>query len=211
MLFSLFVSVFILNFSIDIFINNIKGYLNNYLNNYTQIALNNAIIEISNKYDYETSGFVRVNTSASGQTSYIETDTISINEFKGKVTNKIIENLKKQKEKHVSFKILNMLGNTYWMNKGPSVKITVFPIGNVKTDLISKFSQAGVNQTMHELIMTAELEARVIFPLGSIKKQGKANIPISNTVIVGEVPDSYVNVTSDSESVRDDILQLAIQ
>lgn len=200
-----------LNFSLDIFINNIREYLNNFLNNYTQTALNNAIIEVSKNYDYETSGFVRVNTSASGQTSYIETDTISVNEFKGKVTNRIIERLKKENAKEVNFKILNLLGNTYWMNKGPSIKITVFPVGNVKTDLTSKFSQAGVNQTMHELIMTAELEARIIFPLGSIKKQGKANIPISNTVIVGDVPDSYVNVTSDSDALRDDILQLAIQ
>ncbi len=206
---TLTVTVMAFNFALDIFLRNISEYLENYLNNYTQMALNNAIIEISNNYDFETTGFVRVNTSASGQTAYVETDTISINEFKGKVANKIIENMRKDNKKDVNFKVLNLLGNTYWINKGPSIKITVFPIGNVKTDLNSKFSQAGVNQTMHELVMTAELEARIVFPFGSIKKNGKANIPISNTVIVGEVPDSYVNVTSDTENLRDDILQLA--
>ena len=203
--------IIILNFTTDIFVRNLNEYIDNYLDNYAQEALNDAIIAVTAQYDFDTSTFVRVNTSASGQTSYLETDTIAVNEFKSKVGNKIIENLSKNDKKTIGFKILNMLGNTYLINKGPSLKITVFPVGSATTNLVSKFSSSGVNQTMHELLMTVNIKTRVVFPFGSVKKTGSAAVPVTNTVIVGEVPDSYVNVTSDDENLKNDILQLATE
>lgn len=204
-----FLVIVLFNVTIKIFISNLNAYLETYLDNFAQKALNDAIIDVTHEYDFEVSAFVRVTTTASGNTAYLETDTISVNEFKSKVSNKIIESLSKDNKKIIKLRILNMLGNTYWINRGPAMEVVVFPVGSAVSDLNSSFSDAGVNQTMHELSMSVKIQTKVVFPFCTVKRSGEASVPISNTVIVGEVPDSYVNVTSDPESVKGDVLQLA--
>ena len=106
---------------------------------------------------------------------------------------------------------LNLFGDSIFINTGPIIKVSVYPAGEIDTDFYSSFKSAGVNQTMHELIFQIKINSRVVFPLGSVRKTTCSKIVVANTVVVGTVPDSYVNVTSDEENLKNDILQLSEQ
>lgn len=53
--------------------------------------------------------------------------------------------------------------------------------------------------------MIMEANVRVVIPLGSDTAHIKTRVPVTETIIVGEVPDYYINV-QDGES--DNILNL---
>ena len=77
---------------------------------------------------------------------------------------------------------------------GPQLKVSIEPIGTVYVDFKTSFESAGINQTRHTIYLEAKTQVKVVIPLTTSTKEVKVKIPICETIIVGEVPESYVNV-----------------
>ena len=77
---------------------------------------------------------------------------------------------------------------------GPQLKVSIEPIGTVSVDFKTSFESAGINQTRHTIYLEAKTQVKVVIPLTTSTKEVKVKIPICETIIVGEVPESYVNV-----------------
>ncbi|MNI76096.1 Sporulation protein YunB [compost metagenome] len=78
--------------------------------------------------------------------------------------------------------------NVILSNLGPSVKVRMLPIGSVKTNYISEFESAGINQTRHKIYLEVETSIKVIIATKSDEVQIKNTIPVAETIIVGKVP-----------------------
>lgn len=68
------------------------------------------------------------------------------------------------------------------------------PQGSVTVDFTSEFIESGINQTVHRVILIIKTNVRIIVPLATETEKVITQIPIAETVIVGEVPDSYISV-----------------
>ena len=67
-------------------------------------------------------------------------------------------------------------------------------------DFKTDFESSGINQTRHKIYLEAKTQVKVIVPLTTSIKEVKAQIPISETVIIGDVPNSYVNIPKEEVS-----------
>ena len=56
------------------------------------------------------------------------------------------------------------------------------------------FESQGINQTKYRIYITVESSIRVLRPFSSGDLKVRNKDLVAETVIVGEVPDSYVNV-----------------
>ena len=91
----------------------------------------------------------------------------------------------------------NFTGNKLISGYGPDIRVKVIPVGTVTTDFKTEFISAGINQTRHRIYLEAKTQVKVVIPLTTSTKEVKAQIPICETIIVGEVPESYVNVPAE--------------
>uniref|UniRef100_UPI001A92EF92 sporulation protein YunB n=1 Tax=Clostridioides difficile TaxID=1496 RepID=UPI001A92EF92 len=64
----------------------------------------------------------------------------------------------------------------------------------VSVNFKTEFESSGINQTRHRIYLEAQTQVKVVIPLITSTKQIKAQIPICETIIVGDVPESYVNI-----------------
>lgn len=76
--------------------------------------------------------------------------------------------------------------------KGPSVNVIVSPIGNVHCTLTSTFTSAGINQTLYRIYVNVECLVDIIIPTSHLEVQMTTPILISENLIVGEVPDTFL-------------------
>ena len=80
----------------------------------------------------------------------------------------------------------------------PSINIRIIPQGSVAVDFATEFESSGINQTRHRIYIIVVTDIKMIVPLVSENLRITTNIPIAETIIVGDVPEEYVNVPKEN-------------
>jgi sporulation protein YunB len=78
------------------------------------------------------------------------------------------------------------------VGRGPRVKVKMTPIGSVVCKFISHFESAGINQTIHKIYVNIKATVGVVMPLSSRSFTAEQQVLISESVIVGQVPEVYL-------------------
>lgn len=78
-------------------------------------------------------------------------------------------------------------------------------VGNVETDLVSQFSQSGINQTLHRIYLNVNCTVTILTPFDTIEQSITNQVLIAEAVIVGEVPSTYYNLNGVKE---DNLIEL---
>ena len=129
-----------------------------------------------------------------GKITMIESNTVMMNKVASDVALRIQEELKQVKTTTSYIPIGTALGSPILAKYGPQLKVSIEPIGTVYVNFKTDFEDAGINQTRHRIYLEVNTKVKVVIPLTTDTKEVKAEIPICETVIVGDVPNSYINI-----------------
>ena len=78
----------------------------------------------------------------------------------------------------------------------------ILPIGAVHASFDTEFESAGINQTRHRIFLKLRATVSLIIPTGSQIVEVESIMPIAESIIVGGVPDSFVDVGSELEMLE---------
>ena len=85
----------------------------------------------------------------------------------------------------------------------------MIPFGKIHVDFETRFMEAGINQTRHEINVTVALDVALLMSnRQTTTAKIETTVPVSETVIVGDVPDSYTNFITDEQHARDDAVNM---
>lgn len=158
-------------------------------------SINKAVGDIiKDKINY--SDLVLTKSDANGKISMVQSNTILMNQIASDVAIQIQNELKKEKTTTSYIPIGTALGSPILAKYGPQVKVSIEPIGTVNVNFSTKFEDAGINQTRHRIYLEVKAQVNVVIPLSTEPKEVKAQVPICETIIIGEVPQSYVDTSS---------------
>lgn len=159
-------------------------------------SINQAVAElVEGKINYED--LMDVQLDKDGKITMIQANTIMMNELASAVALEIQDELKKGKTSSAYIPIGTALGSPILAKYGPKLEVSTEPIGTISVNFKTKFESSGINQTRHRIYLEAKTQVKVIIPLITSTKEIKAQIPICETIIVGDVPNSYVNIPED--------------
>jgi sporulation protein YunB len=74
---------------------------------------------------------------------------------------------------------------------GPDIPIKLTPAGAAKVDLNTRYQNAGINMILVEVYIKIAVEVTVIVPLISAPEVVETELPISYSLVVGDVPTYY--------------------
>ena len=93
----------------------------------------------------------------------------------------------------VDIPIMNLLGSALFMNHGPSLSVDVTMLSSSTAGFRSEMTSAGINQTRHQIFLELDVQLSFLMPWRGMDTSVQTEILISETVIVGQVPGSYMN------------------
>ena len=100
------------------------------------------------------------------------------------------------------------LGNATGMDllygRGPKIPLRMIPLGSANADFVSVFTNAGINQTRHQVVIEAEVELSVLAPGSETTLTVSSQISVAETVLIGNVPDSYTYLDTQGENLLQD-------
>lgn len=131
-----------------------------------------------------------------GNISMMQANSLQINAL----TRELAKNCEKKIEDigrvGVTIPIGTFTGIPLLVGRGPRVSIKMIPIGAVVCKFVSNFESAGINQTLHKIYVNINAQIGVVFPLNSVSFNSEQQVLISECVIIGQVPEVYLNSES---------------
>lgn len=153
--------------------------------------INSSVVE-----DMENSGDIysqitKVERNEKNEISAIYTDMKKINFLKSHIASLIQNKIANFKEKTFWISLGTLSGFEILNGKGPKVPMKISIAGNVFTNFNNKFSNAGINQTIHQIYVNIHTKICITIPGSTCTSESDDEILISETVIVGKVPRVY--------------------
>ncbi|MBR5135322.1 MAG: sporulation protein YunB [Clostridia bacterium] len=158
------------------------------------------LTELSLPYD----AFITLSYNSDGALTSLQANAANINALKAKTAICVKETLSKAGVLDIGIPLGTLCGFTLLGAKGPEIPCKSLLSSVPQVSLQYHFDGAGINQTLHSIIMIVTVPLSVTLPLQSRDVEVSVSFLVGETILVGEVPDSYTNVISDPE-VADDI------
>lgn len=156
-------------------------------------AINRAVSEVMTT-GIGYSELVKVGVGADGHVSMIQANTLLMNDLASQAALVAQRNLQLLGDEGVELPLGSALGISLFAGLGPELHFSVVPVGSVTTRFVTAFESAGINQTRHEISLLASILMRIIIPTGAETISVELSVPVAESIIVGEVPDTYLNV-----------------
>ena len=153
--------------------------------------LNDEVNEAMIIYTYDD--LVNVVKDDNGSVSYIEAKIVPINQLITEITGNIQAEIDNTDSVIVDINLGTISGISILSNISPKLKIKLESGGAIESEISSEFTSVGINQTLHRIYLNLECKIEILTPFETIAKSISAEVLLTETIIVGDVPSSYYN------------------
>lgn len=154
-------------------------------------TVNEAVIKLLQEGDYGYDYFVTLDKDEAGNIVSLDTNMSRVNAFSSQLLYEVAKLDREQLPIHIP--LGNLAGSSLLLSKGPDVVIEMIMLTSAHTEFQSRMQSAGINQTEHRLVLQVIVDIDVLVPWGRLSSQTTTEVIIAETVIVGNVPNLYVN------------------
>jgi sporulation protein YunB len=161
-------------------------------------AINSAVADVMRTgITYED--LIKVHINGEGVVTMFQANTVRMNELSTQTALKAQEKLQDVRNKVIYIPLGAAFGINFLAGSGPRIPVKIVPIGAVSTQFVTEFESAGINQTRHKISLAVRTTIRMVIPTGTKLVDLNSNVAIAETIIVGQVPDSFVDVNDKDE------------
>lgn len=154
---------------------------------------NDAIMQTLSEGNYEGDYFVTFQKSDSGEITAISSNMARINSFTSRVLDKILAD-GDNNAITVAIPIGNLTGAALLMGRGPKLPVKIMVLSSSAVEFSNSVVTAGINQTKHQIDLNVTMDMKLLLPWETKTDTVETHALIADTVIVGKVPDTYLNM-----------------
>ena len=140
----------------------------------------------------EYSRFINLEKNSTGGIAAIVTDMTQVNTLASELMNSVVM-ASEQGELDLEIPLGNLLGSGFLLGRGPDVPVKVTMLTSSGTRFRNELTEAGINQTKHQLLLELLVDIDVLLPWEILSTQVVVEVLVAETVIVGQVPQTYVS------------------
>lgn len=157
------------------------------------VRINNAISQIMKNEDYGGDYFVTFEKTATGEVTAISSNMARINALSALILDSVVG----ATENHtltVEIPIGNLSGVSLLMGRGPKIPVQIIVLTSSRVEFNNSIVTAGINQTKHQINLEVIVDIDILIPWETVSAQVQTEILIADTIVVGKVPDTYLNL-----------------
>ena len=137
---------------------------------------------------------VHVLTTDQGKIAGLQADTARMNQLSTQAIAITQEKINQIKSQAIGIPLGALLGPSGpFAGVGPVIHISIMPAGAVAAEFLTEFTQAGINQVRHVLTLRLTTTVSILLPTGITPVEIVSIVPVSDTILIGEVPNVYLN------------------
>lgn len=155
--------------------------------------INDAIVDALNSGDYGGDYFVTFQKADNGDVTAVSSNMARINELSSKILDKLVDSTR-DNTITIGIPAGNLTGASLLMGRGAKIPVKIVVLSSSRVEFMNNIVTAGINQTKHQITLRVTADMQILVPWGTEDTQVSTDVLIADTVIVGKVPDTYLNM-----------------
>ena len=138
-----------------------------------------------------------------GRITALKTNMSEVNRLKTDILNIINDEILALDTSDIGVPMGSLILPELLSGRGPAIPVHILSIRNSDATFLSNFVQAGINQTFHQLTMLVSVDVAVLVLGQTDSFTINSEVVVAETVIVGAVPNTYLQTGGNYESERE--------
>lgn len=127
-----------------------------------------------------------------GRITALKTNMSEVNRLKTAILNLINDEILAMDTELLGIPLGNLFLPELLSDKGPDIPVHILSIRNSDAYFESHFTEAGINQTMHQLNMVVSVDVAILVFGKTESFTVCSQVVVAETIIVGDVPDTLL-------------------
>lgn len=158
--------------------------------NATSDLINDAIDKQIETGNIQYDRMVYFEKDLNGRITALKTNMSEVNRLKTDILNIINDEILALDTSDLGVPIGNLFLPEFLSGRGPAIPVHILSIRNSEASFDSDFTQAGINQTLHQINMHVSVDVAVLVLGQTDHFTISSQVVIAETIIVGQVPDT---------------------
>lgn len=160
--------------------------------NATSDLANDAVAKQIENGNIQYDRIVYFEKDVNGRITALKTNIGEVNHLKTDILNIINDQILSLDAADIGIPIGSLFLPEFFSGKGPAIPVHIIAIRNSDATFSSNFVEAGINQTLHQLVMDVSVDAAVLVLGETSTFSVSSQIVVAETVIVGDVPNTFI-------------------
>lgn len=155
-------------------------------------AINQAIDAVIDEGRISYERLVLLEKDEQGNITALQTNMAEANHLKTDVLAEISKRILDLSVESLSIPLGSVLFPELLSGSGPLISVRVLAVRTSYATFANQFSSAGINQTLHQIVLHVGVTVTVALPSGTLDVPVQSDIVVAETVIVGTVPETFI-------------------
>ena len=162
------------------------------ITNTTSDLTNDAIARQIAEGDIRYDRIVYFEKNLDGRITALKTNMSEVNRLKTDILNIINDEILALDTMDLGIPLGSLILPQFFSGKGPQIPVRILSIRNSDATFESNFTQAGINQTIHQLTRVVSIDVAMLALAKTSSFTVTSEVVVAETVIVGEVPQTFL-------------------
>ena len=127
-----------------------------------------------------------------GRITALKTNMSEVNRLKTDILGLINDEILALDTSDIGIPLGSLFFPEFLSGRGPAIPVHILSIRNSDAVFQSKFTEAGINQTLHQLTMDVSVDVAILVLGGTEIFTVSSQVVVAETIIVGQVPDTFL-------------------
>lgn len=168
----------------------VVGLAETQVRNATSDLINDAIDEQIEDGDIQYDRIVYFEKDLDGRITALKTNMSEVNRLKTNILNVINHRILQMDTSEIGIPLGSLFLPEVFSGRGPAFPVSILSIRNSEAFFNSDFTEAGINQTLHQLNMQISIDVAVLVLGETNNFTISSQVVVAETIIVGQVPET---------------------
>ena len=159
--------------------------------NLATVIINDTVAEALGNDGYNFSRLINTQYDMEGKIASLSVDSVGMNRLKSLISVSITRAIGEIEQSRISIAAGTLTGSTLLTGRGPKITLNVHISCACSIEVRNSFEYTGINQTVHKVMLDITTDVYVLSVGNTLTSQVFTSIPVSETVIIGQIPEIY--------------------
>lgn len=164
------------------------------VSNKASSIINDAIEKQLEEGEVDYDSIIFLEKDINGNITALKTNIAEINRLKTQTLSVVDRMLLDLDISQIGIPLGSLIVPELFSGTGPLLPVRVVSVSTSEAEFHNVFSEAGINQTAHQIMLDVSIIMTVLTPVGTQSVEAVSSVVVAETVIVGNVPNSYVDL-----------------